>query len=318
MSGHGKTVRIYLADGSPTGIRHVEVDNWTGQAIVCPRARIGELSRWTESQRPGLYMLLGEDPEFSRPMVYIGEAENVLTRLKQHVAKKEFWDQVIFFTSKDDNLTKAHVKYLESRTVELATKSMRRALDNGTAPPPSALPRPDQNAMEVFLNTVRMLLETLGVSLLEPISHRQPDATTGPAPDNAHDNGKGPLSNIPLYYRLPRFGVEATGYVTDEGFVVAEGSIGSKKVWPSLSPSHEQLRNDLLTRGDIEESSKHIRFPRDVLFTTPSIACRVISGAGAGGRTSWKNQRGTTLRDLENELAGVTSEADTPEENGDD
>ena len=110
MSTHGRTVRIYLADGSPTGIRHAEVVNWTGQAIVCPRARIGELAEWPQAQRPGIYLLLGEDPEFSRPMAYIGEAENVLTRLKQHIVKKEFWDQVVFFTSKDDNLLTCYAR----------------------------------------------------------------------------------------------------------------------------------------------------------------------------------------------------------------
>ena len=125
MSGYGRTIRIYLADGSPTGIKHAELVNWTGQAIVCPRGRVGELAKWPESQRPGVYILFGEDEQATKPMAYVGEAENVLVRLQSHVKGKDFWDQVVLFTSKDENLTKAHVKYLESRMVELARDAAR-------------------------------------------------------------------------------------------------------------------------------------------------------------------------------------------------
>jgi hypothetical protein len=302
MSGHGKTVRIYLADGSPAGIRHAEVVNWTGQAIVCPRGRIGELSKWPESQRPGLYILIGEDPETSRPLAYIGEAENVLVRLKQHVGSKDFWDQVVFFTSKDENLTKAHVKYLESRVVQLATAANRIDLANGTSPTQSTLPRPDRDAMEEFLEPARILLGALGFTLLEPVrSRKEGDVSNG-------DNG--PLSHITLYLKMPRFDIEAEGISTDEGFIVTEDSIGSGKVWESLSKGKVKQRADLLQEGAIVESGEHIRFTRDVLFNSPSAASELVCGASGSGRTYWKDKNGTTLRDLENALAGVTTEPD--------
>ena len=215
MSNHGRTVRIYLADGSPTGIRHAEVVNWTGQAIVCPRARIGELSNWAESQRPGIYILVGEDPALSIPLAYVGEAENVWTRLKQHVAHKDFWDQVVFFTGKDDNLTKAHVKYLESRMVALALEAKRIKLEIGAAPTMSSLPRPDQADMEAFLESARILLGSLGFNFLEPVRKHKGDEDP---PGNI-----GPLSHITLYLKLEKRGISAEVTVTDEGFVVAKG-----------------------------------------------------------------------------------------------
>ena len=119
MASHGKTIRIYLADAVPAGIRHAELLNWTGQALVCPKGRVGEVAKWPESQRPGVYILFGRD-EDDNPRAYIGEGESVLVRLQDHVKHKDFWTEAVFFTSKDDNLTKAHVKYLESRFVELA------------------------------------------------------------------------------------------------------------------------------------------------------------------------------------------------------
>lgn len=299
MNTHGRTVRIYLADGSPTGIRHAEVVNWTGQAIVCPRGRIGELSNWPESQRPGIYILLGEDPENSRPMAYIGEAENVLTRLKQHVQGKDFWDQAVFFTNKDENLTKSHVKYLESRVVELATTARRIDLENGTAPTPSPLPRPDRDAMEEFLGPARILLGSLGFNFLEPVRGR---IDGGSAPGN-----KGPLSHVSLYFRVPKRGIEAEGTSTDEGFIVAEGSIGSNEVRETLSPSYAKRRIELIEDGTILIEGEQIRFTKDVLFSSPSAAAATVCGGVWNGRNGWKNDHGISLGDLENALAGASN-----------
>ena len=119
----GKSIRVYLADGIATGIKHAEIVNWTGQAISCPRKRIAELKDWSESRLPGVYFLVGEDVEHDIPLVYIGESENVHERLSTHGVKKEFWREVVFFTNKDENLTKAHIRYLESRLVRQANRA---------------------------------------------------------------------------------------------------------------------------------------------------------------------------------------------------
>ncbi len=297
MTAHGRTVRIYLADGSPTGIRHAEVLNWTGQAIVCPRGRIGELSNWPESQRQGLYILFGEDPGDSTPLAYIGEAENVWTRLKQHVTGKEFWEQAVFFTSKDENLTKAHVKYLESRVVDLALAAKRIKLENGSTPPMSGLPRPDRDAMEEFLEAARILLGSLGFNFLEPVlSYKSGDQST---------SNKGPLSLITLYLKVEKRGISAEGTVTDEGFVVAEGSIAEKTPKDSLSPGYSKRRAELLQQGALVETESHVKFTQDVLFSSPTAAASVVCAGMWGGRKGWKDEHGTTLEDLEKQVVGA-------------
>ena len=298
MTAHGKTVRIYLADGSPAGIRHAEVVNWTGQAIVCPRARIGELSNWPESQRPGVYILFGEDSTESTPLAYIGEAENVLTRLKQHVTWKDFWDRVVLFTSKDDNLTKAHVKYLESRMVELALEAKRIKLENGTSPTMSNLPRPDRDAMEEFLGPARILLGSLGFSFLEPVRKRKTgEDTTG---------NNGPLSHITLYLRLEKRGISAEGVLTDEGFVVAEGSIGEKTPRKSFGSTYAKQRQQLIQKGALVDFREHLKFTQDVLFSSPSAAAAVVCAGPQNGRQSWKDEHGNTLAEVEEKLVGAT------------
>jgi hypothetical protein len=292
---HGRTIRIYLADGSAAGIRHAEVVNWTGQAVVCPRARVAELKDWEEAQRPGVYLLVGDDPDGTRPLVYIGEAEHVLDRLKQHAAdgKKDFWDQVALFTSKDANLTKAHVKYLESRIVELAREIDRAKLVNGNTPPRPSLPRADRDAMEEFLGPARLLLAALGFTALQPLARRAADSAVGPS---------GPLAHVELRLVVPKRHTDARGHQTDEGFVVLAGSKGDATLRGSLQKGWLALREELIADGSLRTTPTGVQFERDVLFASPSAAASVTMGGVWGGRTGWKTAEGATLADLENGL----------------
>ena len=132
----GKSIRIYLKEGSVTGIKFAEVVNQTIQSLSCPRTKISELNKHfpTEINTQGVYFLIGYEEETLKPTVYVGESENVWDRLKNHDLKKDFWNEVILFTSKDDNLTKSHIKYLESRIVQIASETKRYGLKNGNTP----------------------------------------------------------------------------------------------------------------------------------------------------------------------------------------
>ena len=128
---HGRSIRIFLATGEVSGVRHAEVVNWTGQAVIAPRRRLAELRGWAEVQRPGVYVLVGESLETGRRQVYVGEAENVATRLADHHRTKDWWETVLVVTSKDANLTKSHVRYLESRMTALAREAGVRCRGHG-------------------------------------------------------------------------------------------------------------------------------------------------------------------------------------------
>ena len=151
----GKTIRLYLAEGEPGGVLTAEIINWTGKVIVAPRSKLYELAKREETKRAGIYFLVGEDPEKStKKRVYVGESDNVLDRLKNHQtdASKDFWVQTAFVLSKDENLTKSHVRYLESRFIGLIDSAKRAVLANGTGPPMRGLPEPDVADMEFFLD----------------------------------------------------------------------------------------------------------------------------------------------------------------------
>ncbi len=147
----GKSIRVYLADANVTGIRYAELVNWTGQAIACPRNRLRELTKWPEAEKPGVYFLFESRFGDSKPTAYVGESENVAQRLTTQDRNQEFWNEVILFTSKDENLTKAHIKFLESALVNLSRQADRYQLANGNTPPESNLPRADKDAMKEFV-----------------------------------------------------------------------------------------------------------------------------------------------------------------------
>jgi hypothetical protein len=300
---YGRSIRIFLNDGSASGIRHAEIVNWTGQAIVTPRNRVSELSGWEECQRPGVYFLIGEDADEARPAIYVGEAENVFDRIKQHVKddKKNF-DQVLLFTSKDDNLTKAHVKFLESQIVRLIRAVDRVKLLNGNTPPCPALPRSDRVAMDEFLESARLLMVALGFFALHPLSaHIKTSDSSG---SGITSGPSGPLANTMLHLVSKR-GTTATGISTDEGFVVCKGAVAPKSTLSSLRHGMDRKRKALIENGSVVEEGEQIRFQKDVLFGSPSAAASLVAGCSLNGRTSWRDASGTTLADLEKALIDV-------------
>jgi hypothetical protein len=230
-------------------------------------------------------------------LVYVGEAENVQDRIKTHTKdpKKDFWDQVALFSSKDSNLTKAHVKYLESRVVELMRDINRVTLANGNTPPRPSLPRADRDAMEEFLGPMRLLLAALGFTWLQSLAKTSGSDATSPGPS-------GPLANVLLHFKVPKRGVAAQGYSTDEGLVVLAGSKGDSKVRDSLSKGWRKIREELVADGAIEDTGDGTMFKRDVLFSSPSAAAGVVSGGVWNGRAGWKDEHGTTLGHLEDAL----------------
>ena len=160
----GKSIRIYLAETDVAGIRHAEIVNWTGQALAFPRNRVSELKGWPEAHRQGVYFLLGIDEQSGQEAVYIGEAEIVAGRIVQHLTSKDFWSECVAFTSKDENLTKSHIKYLEAKLVAAAITAGRYVVKNASTPQESALPRADKDAMDEFAEHVRTLLGVLVIA----------------------------------------------------------------------------------------------------------------------------------------------------------
>jgi hypothetical protein len=292
----GKAIRIFLADGVPTGTLAAEVGNWTGKVIVVPRAQLADLAKRSELKRPGVYLLAGPDPESpSRELVYVGESEDVLRRLKDERVfdqAKDFWSRTGVIVSKDDNLTKAHVKYLESRLMDLVFAAGRARLHNGKASGLPALPEADRADVETFLEYIQLVLPVLGFAFTQP----RPIVGVGKivaAAATVEGTGRGIRPDAsPAFAMKKRSGVDAQAQLVNEGFVVFKGSLARKVGVPSWM-YYKELRAELVEHGKLVEDVENpelLVFTDDVVFSSPSAAAAVVIGSDASGLLEWREE----------------------------
>lgn len=276
----GTWIRLYLVDGRADGLRLVEKANWTGVGIVCSRSEYPTARNRNEYTRPGVYVLLGPTlAGRTQNLVYVGEADQLKARIDSQVKTKDFWTQVVAFTSKDANLNKAHVRYLEARLIGLAGKAKRADLENGTAPPMPRLSEPDQAEMEAFLDEMLVIFPILGITAFEI-----PAESAAPS-ERLYLKGEG--------------GIEAVGSDRPEGFVVFEGSRARAGTAPSVPPFVARIRDDLVREGVLLQDGQQLRLTRTHVFESPSTAAGVLLGRSVDGRIRWRNAAGRTLKDLQ-------------------
>ena len=270
------TIKLFLVHGRPNGLRTAELSNWSGKAIAAPRTEIGELLKREELLSPGFYLLTGVDSDSGEPAIYIGEAENVANRLKGH-ASKDFWNAVTVFVSKDENLTKAHIRYLEGALIERANSNSSSVVMNAMSSG-ARLPESDAAEMEVFLEKCLQLLPVLGITdfneKIDQVSE----------------------SSDLLYCKIK--GLTATGKRTANGFLVFAGSQAVLDHRPSATRMRDK-RERLIEKGLLQVNGDHLVFSKDIEFGSPSTAGSIVRGGNTNGLLHWKNSMGVKLKELE-------------------
>lgn len=276
------TIKLFLTKGDPKRLRTAELSNWSGKAVAGPRTEFDAILSREESAQAGVYILSGTDPETGRPAIYIGEAESIKDRIKAHLAK-DFWNQIVYFVSKDENLTKSHIKFLEGRLIDQSQRANRCVVTNGQSSG-AKLPESDREDMEVFLEKVFQLLPVLGVDLLIEVASRKKQGRN--RQDVLHCEIKG---------------LKASGYPSPNGFLILSGSEAVYEERPSVKkwPWPRHMRKSLLEVGSVVDQKNRLVFVEDVEFSSPSAAAAVIHGGHANGLTAWKDARGKTLKEIE-------------------
>lgn len=265
----GKTVTTYLIDGDPKGTQYAFISNKICQMFVVPRSNLSYLNTQEKLQKPAFYILLGEN-EAIKPQAYIGETENFRERVKDHDNKKPFWQKALIFVSKDADMTKADVQYLEFKAIVEAKKANTFVLsDNKQTPKSPNLPEYQKDAMDEFFEDVKFLSSFIGCNIFEAA---QPKAEH-------------------LFYCKGR-GCDAIGFYSSDGFTVLKGSI----IAPTMVPSFnwKEKRKAMLQEYTIVEEEKVV-MTSDKIFSSPSTAADFCIGSSNNGWLVWKDSSGNTL-----------------------
>ena len=292
----GRSVRLYLVDGSPSGILTAEIMNWTGHVLVTPRSRLADALQRSEATRTGIYFLVGEDPEQpTKTRVYIGEGDSVIDRIKLHAKddQKDFWTRACLVTSKDLNLTKAHARYLEIRFVQLTRAADRANVANGNEPVLKSLPESDVADMEFFISQVHVILPVVGLDFLrEKVTAATELSNAAQTPPTSQ------ATKLDLVLASGKYGFEARAVEVDGEITVLTGSRASTESF--MVNIYSSLREQLIKEGQLVPTSdpNFLEFAEDVVFASPSAAAAVILNRNANGRTSWRRaDTNQTLKD---------------------
>jgi hypothetical protein len=293
----GKTIKIFLVDGVPTGLKTAELSLSVIKGVFVPRASLESLEKREEGQKTGVYILIGpDDDKIGFQKVYMGEADVVIQRLKKHDSddSKDFWEKAVFFISKDENLTKAHVRYLEAKLIAMTKESKLCNVINGTAPIPGKLPECDIEEMEEFLKQAGILLGTLGINILDNKEAVPKSASPG-------KNKK----ELELFYKGDGFEAQCIVDSAEGNFVVKKGSKARLNEAPALNDGTRNLRRFLIEKNVWEKNGTGYLFKQDHPFSSVSTTAQVVSGTAINGKIAWKLKDGSTYKQfLEEKLKG--------------
>lgn len=273
---------MYIFNGNPNGRIMCELSNWNGRVYKISRNELGAFSERPDSENTGVYFLLGKD-ENNVDTLYVGEAEKMLTRLKQHLRDSLYWSDCIIVVSKDNLLNKAHVKFLENKFYRLAKTAGRSTVINNTIPTCSSISEYDEAMLLEFISNAKLLVNTLGYKIFDTIE----------------DSSVKQMDDQIMFYIQAARGADAKGVIVADGFAVLKGSVIATSTVPSMSESLIYLRSELMSKGIIDSK---FHFSKDHIFTSPSLAAAIVMGRNANGRTEWKTSDHKTIKDIEEEL----------------
>lgn len=279
MKNFDKTIQMYIFGGNPNGRIMCELSNWNGRVYKISRSELFEFSKREDAENTGVYFLFGKN-DSNVDTLYIGEAEKIITRIKQHLKDDNYWNECIVVISKDNLLNKAHIKFLEHQFYQLAVTSNRNQIINNTIPTCSSISEYDTAMLTEFIENTKLLVNTLGYKTFDSIEDTLIEAQE---------------KNDVFYIKAAR-GADGKGFIVADGFVVMKGSKVANNPTNSISSSLLKLRTELFDLGIINSNNE---FVKDYIFTSPSYAAAIVMGRNANGRSEWKTIDHESLKQVE-------------------
>lgn len=277
---YSKSINIFLPTGSSDGPIELEMLNWNGSVIKIPRKDVDTYAG-DELNNPGIYFLFCNSEE-SGQMVYVGEAETILKRLKQHIsdnkkgAEEFFWQTAVCVTGKD--LNKAFIRFLENFYCLKVKQSSRYSLLTQKSSPKVALKKAEMAAMEEFTDNVDMLMGAIGYTILDD-----------------SEGASGSSSDKTYFYCKTKTGADAKGFYSDKGFTVLPGS----KVCETCSSKtfKESKYSELLEKLITNEVIVDWIFEKEYTFSSPTAAADVVTQGYVSGNEYWADSEGKKLKE---------------------
>ena len=270
-----KIIQMLIFEGNPNKLIMCELSNSNVRVYKASRNELSELEKRNDSKNTGIYFLFGKDDN-NNTTIYIGEAENIIQRLKQQLSNKDYWNEAVAVISNNNFLNKAHIKFLENEFHSLAIEAARADVMNKTTPTRSSISEYDETALEGFINDTRLLVNTLGYKVFDLVEEES-------------DN------NLPLFYISAARGANGIGRIVSDGFAVLKGSTIASSVTNSYPSGSNKKREYLLENGIVNSD---FVFVKDYVFNSPSSAADIVMGRSANGLTEWKTENGQVLKNL--------------------
>lgn len=284
-------------DGEASGRIKCTLANWTGIAYKIPRTELDRCKEREDLKQSGVYFLFGTSDTTGKGVVYIGQAgarkngEGILNRLQEHKRnpEKDYWTEAIVFTTSNNSFGPTEISYLENHFCNLALQANRYDVKNGNDPTLGNITEEKECELEEFIDYAKVIMGTLGHKLFEPIT--KPTEEKNDITDKQADE----IGQLYLKRNIKNIGtVEATGMQTAEGFVVLAGS----HISPSDDDTIPEVIKEKRKKTTLDTEGK---LTENLLFTSPSYAAMFVIGKSANGLTSWKDEKGHTLKSLESD-----------------
>lgn len=181
--------------------------------------------------------------------------------------------KALIFVSKDADMTKADVQYLEHKAIAEAKKANTFLLsDNKQTPKAPNLPEYQRDAMDEFFEDIKFLASFIGCNIFEVA---QPKCEQ-------------------LFFTKGR-GANAQGFYNSDGFTVLKGSIIAKTSVPSLGWQEKRAK---LLKEYTEVHGDQLILTSNKTFSSPSTAADFCIGSSNNGWLVWKNKDGNTLDEI--------------------
>ncbi len=289
-----QTIQIFLPSGDPQGIRVAEMSTRVVRVIEVPRKELPAFLEMPDARGVGLYLLVGKDEMTDEDIAYIGQTGQLLQRLGSHDRSKDFWQKAVVVTATNGMMTGTHVAYLEHLSINLAKQAGRYRLTNGNGGGRPHVPAPMESECKELHETLRLLVATLGHPLFEdPVQKAERSDDTSEVKNAVR------IPGAVSFYCKGEF-TDATGKITNDGFVVEADSLARLKPLEELAERERALRLSLIAQGVIEERGGYqYRFLKPYHFRSASAASGFVLGRSSNGWVDWKDAQGRTLDEIE-------------------